>query len=132
MTDLVINKGNRDRTEAKVCAFISSLAQDKSWRITVVEYRKRRSEQQNRYLWGICYKTIMEEAGEELRGWTADDLHEFFLGEVYGWQETEGFGRKRLKPLRRSSKLDTMEFVDFVDYIQRFAAEHGIYIADPE
>ena len=61
-----------------------------------------------------------------------NDLHEYFLGEHFGWQTLEGFGRKRVKPLRRSSPLSKTEFVDFVDFIQRTMAGHGVYIPDPE
>jgi hypothetical protein len=57
-------------------------------------------------------------------------LHEYFLGEHFGWETLEGFGRKRLRPLKRSSKLSTAEFAAFVDFIQRKAAELGIYIPD--
>ena len=80
---------------------------------------------------GVCYPTILETGGEALAGWTKDDLHDYFLGEHFGWETIEGFGRKRIKPIRRSSKLSTMEFVDFVDFIQMKAAELGIYIPSP-
>jgi hypothetical protein len=54
------------------------------------------------------------------------------LGECFGWETVEGFGRKRLKPLKRSAKLTTLEFSDFVAFIQRKAAEFGVYVPDPE
>ena len=91
-----------------------------------------RSQEQNRYLWGVCYATILEFGGETLGGWTNQDLHEYFLGEHFGWETLEGFSRKRIKPVHRSSTLTKMEFVDFVAFIQRKAAEMGIVIPDPE
>lgn len=109
--------------------FVHRLDPSKRWEIAVGPYVKRRSSSQNAYLWGVVYPTILQ-AGQ-LDGWTADDLHEFFLGEKFGWETMEGFGRKRLKPLRRSSKLTTVEFADYVDHIQRFMAEKGVYIPDP-
>src|SRR5690606_3719055 len=107
--------------------FAHQLDPTKAWQFTCEPYRKRRSNQQNRYLWGVCYPALLEGGGEALRGWTADDLHEFFLGEWSGWETIEGFGRKRMKPLRRSSKLSTLEFAEYVDFIHRKAAEMGIY-----
>ena len=93
----------------------------------------QRSTQQNSYLWGVCYETILDVLGEnDLAGWTNDDLHEFFLIQHFGSETLEGFGMKRLKPLHRSSTMTKMEFVDYVAFIQQFAAEHGIYIPDPE
>jgi hypothetical protein len=87
----------------------------------------RRSHEQNRYLWGIVYATILK----HLEGWDADDVHEYCLGEWGGWETMEGFGRKRLRPLRRSSKLNTTEFAEFVSFIQRHMAEKGIQIPNP-
>lgn len=91
----------------------------------------KRSLEQNAYLWGVCYETIL---AHELReqGWTAADLHEYFLGEFHGWQEITGFGRRRVKPVERSSGKSVSEFMAFIDFVQQFAAERGIYIPDPE
>lgn len=70
--------------------------------------------------------------GEAMRGWTAADLHEFFLIDHFGSEVHELFGKKRLKPLRRSSRLSKMEFADYIDHIQRFMAERGVFIPDPD
>lgn len=90
----------------------------------------KRSLEQNAYLWGVCYETILDHGLRE-QGWTNDDIHEWFLGEHFGWQTLEGFGRKRVKPLHRSSTMSKMEFVDYVAFIQQKASEMGIYIPDP-
>lgn len=94
--------------------------------------QKKRSDPQNRYLWGVCYPTMLKQGGESLAGWDAEDLHEYFLGEHFGWETLEGFDRKRLRPIRRSSKLTPLEFADYVSFIQRKAADMGIVIPDPE
>lgn len=99
----------------------------------VIECTKRkstRSLEQNAYLWGVCYPMILSTG--ELEGWRKEDLHEYFLGEYFGWETLEGLGRKRLRPLNRSSKLSKMEFADFVAFIQQKMAEIGIVIPDPE
>lgn len=112
---------------SRLVAYASALLRDKSIKVTVAEHRNTRSDQQNRYLWGIVYPAILK----HLPGWDADDLHEFCLGEWSGWEILEGLGRKRMKPLRRSSRLTTVEFMEFVDHIQRTMAERGIYVPDP-
>jgi hypothetical protein len=66
-----------------------------------------------------------------LPGWDAEDIHEYMLGECFGWETIAGLGRKRLRPLKRSSVLNKQEFSDFVAFIQRRAAEHGVYIPEP-
>lgn len=116
-----------ERNLTRLVAFLSALPKDCAWKITVCEWKRTRSNQQNAYLWSCVYPTILQ----HLPGWDADDLHEFFLGEWSGWEVLEGFGRKRLRPVRRSSKLSTTEFMDFIDFIQRKMAERCIYVPDP-
>jgi hypothetical protein len=105
--------------------------------MTTSRSEKVRSAQQNAYLWGVVYQTILNHAsdgGESLatKGWDDEDLHEFFLGEHFGWIALDGFGRKRLKPKRRSSKLPPSEFSDYMLSIQAHVAPMGIVIPDPE
>lgn len=106
--------------------FLDALSPAKSWRIEIVEHRERRSDAQNRFLWGVCYAELQRATGQDAADW-----HEYMLGECYGWETVEMLGRKKLRPLRRSSKMDKAEFAQYVEFIQRRAAEHGIYIADP-
>jgi hypothetical protein len=121
----------RERAIERVAGFLARLPVEKAWRVSVQEQKRTRTQQQNRYLWGVAYPAILAGGGEALGGWTAEDLHEYFLGEHFGWETLEGFGRKRIKPLRRSAKLSTLEFSDFVAFIQRKAAEFGVYVPDP-
>ena len=121
----------RERAIERVAGFLSRLPQDRAWRVTVAEQRRTRTGQQNRYLWGVAYPAILAGGGEALAGWDAEDLHEYMLGEHFGWETLEGFGRKRVKPIKRSAKLSTLEFSDHVAFIQRKAAELGIYVPEP-
>lgn len=113
----------------RISAFLSKLPVAQAWRVEVSPHRTKRSDSQNAYLWGVVYRTILKSG--ELAGWSNEDLHDYFLGEHFGWETLSGFGRKRLRPLRRSSKLSTVEFMDFVGFIQLKMAEVGIYVPDP-
>lgn len=133
MNSILLREGTTvDERLDRVVRFIAALPTNQSWKLVVEKWRATRSGQQNRYLWGVCYATIIKEGGEHLAGWDADDLHEYFLGEHFGWETIEGFGRRRMKPIRRSSKLSTLEFSEYVDFIQRKAAELGVYIPSPD
>jgi len=112
--------------KAALLAFLDKLPMARKWRVTVELWVKRRSDQQNRYLWGVAYKTLQDATGQE-----AEDWHDYMLGEHFGWEESELFGKRKLRPRGRSSTLSTTEFMDFVEFIQRRAAENGIYIPDP-
>ena len=92
-----------------------------------------RSLEQNAYLWGVVYEAVLSEGGLKEDGWRNTDVHEYFLGEHFGWETIEGFGRKRIKPIKRSSKLSKTEFVDYIAFImQKCAEEFAIVIPDPE
>jgi len=133
MTDprqsFLLTKGDRparERSIARIGAFLLALGDDFAWRVEVTKARRSRSEQQNRALWGVAYKTLCDATGNE-----AEDLHQFFLGEHFGWDTIDVLGQKRRVPKRRSSKLSTVEFSDFYGFIQRRAAECGYYVPDP-
>ena len=126
METIYLPKGARTLT--RLVGFLSALPKDKAYEVTVKERKNTRSIQQNRYLWGICYATILK----HLPGWEAEDLHEYYLGECFGWETLEGLGRKRLRPIKRSSPMNKQQFGDYVCFIQRKAAEMGIFIEDPQ
>lgn len=117
----------REKAIESFARFLRNLPLEKAWEIGVSEFKRTRSNQQNRYLWGLVYPTILK----HLEGWDAEDVHEYFLGECFGWQKISGLGRSRIKPVKRSSGLSTTEFMDYVAFIQRRMAENGVYIPDP-
>lgn len=113
---------------SKVLAFISALSPQSAWVIELKKFRRRRSTDQNALVWKL-YDRILHACGEDLRGWGKEDLHCYLLGEFSGWEVLEGFGRKRMVPIQRSSKMSTVEFSAYLEFVYRFAAEHGIYIS---
>lgn len=117
--------------EVIIKAVMASLKEGESHQVTVEPFKRPRSHQQNAYLWGVVYPTILEAGGEALRGWTADDLHEYFLGEIHGWEVIKGFGRKRMKPVKRSSRMTKTEFMDYLEQISQRCANMGIVIPEP-
>jgi hypothetical protein len=123
--EFILPKGPRNLT--KIVHFLEALSESFAWDVAVKRRVRTRSSMQNAYLWGVVYASILK----HLPGWDAEDVHEYFLGECFGWEVIEGFGRKRMRPVRRSSKLSTMEFQDYIAYIQQKMAERGVYIADP-
>lgn len=122
------NDRNRASVLANAHRFLDMLPAGKSWHVEVKQHTKKRTDPQNRYLWGVAYATLCK----HLPGWDAEDIHEYMLGEHFGWERAELLGRTKLRPLRRSSKLNAKEFAEFVDFIQRKAAEHGVHIPDPD
>ena len=120
-----------DQIAQAVSVLVRGLDSSISWQVTIEAFKPKRSDQQNAFLWGVVYPSILEGGGETLRGWTTNDLHEYFLIEAFGSEVIEGFGRKRHKPIRRSSKLTKQEFSDYLALIEAKCAELGIHIPEP-
>jgi len=128
----VIAKGTPpDQIAASIAAMVSRLDPAQSWQVSIEAFKPKRSDRQNAFLWSVVYPSILEGGGEALRGWSTTDLHEYFLIEAFGSEIIEGFGRKRHKPIRRSSKLTKQEFSDYLALIEAKCAELGIHIPDP-
>lgn len=93
--------------------------------ITVRPETKSRTNEQNRYLWGVVYKYISEEIGYE-----PEQVHELMKFKflkieilVKGNPETV---------IRSTTELSTEEFNQYVERIVRWAAEFlGLVIPDP-
>jgi hypothetical protein len=118
----------RDRVRENAHAFIDRLPDNHSFAIEIKRHTKKRSDDQNRYLWVVVYATLRRETGNE-----PEHLHEYFLGEFFGWETVDVLGQQKRVPMRRSSKLSTMEFAEFVAFIQQRSAETaGVYIPDPD
>lgn len=91
--------------------------------ITIEKRRKRRTNSQNSYYWGVVIKMICETCGyrtaEEQAGVHAE-LKNKFLPKV-----------GRLKIAKSTSSLNTAEFNQYIEDVRRWAAEElGIYIPD--
>jgi hypothetical protein len=120
-----------NRTDAnKATNFIGNLPRDKPWLIEVSPYSPKRSQDQNNYLFGVVYRTLQEQLFDDL-GWDKDDVHDFFCGLVFGTKQTELDGRTYDRPVSGTSGLNKQEFSDYLMAVGKWAAEHGIYIPDP-
>lgn len=118
---------DREKALIKLALMLRSFAPGKPVKVEISQYHASRTNEQNRYLWGVCYKTLEDSTGQE-----ASDWHEYMLGEWSGWEVYELMGQKRKRPARRSSILNKVEFADYIDFIQKRAAQNGIHIPDPE
>lgn len=94
--------------------------------IIVQRWKPKRTDQQNRYLWGVVYAMIAQETGNDV-----NELHDYFLGEFFGWEEREVLGRKKLRPRERSSKQVKARFSEFLESVISKAATLGIVIPPP-
>lgn len=126
---------------AQICKLLAGLSASKTWEVVISERRSTRSIRQCRYLNGVAYKLIGEATGYE-----RDEISEFLCGAYYGWREKRVPKKPGCPdgvesvPVRttttdetgKRSVLTVTEFMDYVAFVQRFAAKRGIFVPDPD
>ncbi len=132
---------SRTKQIEHIARFLAILSPAKAWKIEVSEARSERSIQQCRFLNGIAYKAISDATGYE-----RDDISEYLCARYFGEREkrvpksTSCPSGIESVPVRTTttdesgnrSVLSKTEFADYVAFVQRFAAQRGIYIPDPD
>lgn len=88
--------------------------------------KKVRSIQQNRAYFGIAVKMIAEQCNS-----TVAAMHDALAGEFLGHEIVKMPGGKVIKVPKSTKPLTTKEFSQYVEKIQRWAAENGIDIPNP-
>ena len=101
--------------------------------LTLKSDRGKRSSRQNRYLFGVCYKMIADRLG-----YTPEEVHEYCKGKFLAPEgftiidKTTGEVIEQASIPASTRELSTTEFSEYVQQIQRWAAEVlEISIPDP-
>lgn len=111
----------------------------KRWKVMISEYHPQRSDEQNAALWAVAYPPLMAHMG--LRGEKErEELHEYFCGEYFGWVQYEILGKRKQRPRRTTTRdengkrdvIPKLEFAEFYNFIQARAAQHGVFVPDPD
>lgn len=131
---------NRAPVADQVRTFVAALDTDKQWLVTVTNLKGTRSDAQNAYLNGVCYRLLGDAIGYE-----RDEVSEFCCGTYWGWKDkkvpkkpSNPSGIESV-PVRTTTTdengqravLSKTEFAEYVGWLQRFAAGKGIHIPDP-
>jgi len=89
---------------------------------------RKRSNDQNAWLWGVAYPLLAETFGYERHEHAL--LHYGLLGECFGTVYDQRFGRALVRV--GSSQMTTKEFSDYMEWLVRWAAvEHDCRIPLP-
>jgi len=108
----------------RVADTVAALNPDRPWRITIGEYRSKRSPEQNNLLW----KIYTEIAGGT--GHTPEDVHEA-LKKLFLPPRQIVIGEVRVPVAGSTAGLDVHSFSEYVERVQSWAAsELGIVVLD--
>lgn len=89
--------------------------------VIIKKAKKIRSNKQNKYYWGVIIKTL-----GEFTGYEPEEMHN-----ALKWKFLK-IENNNLLSVRSTAKLSTLEFMNYIEQIIRFAAELGVVIPDPE
>lgn len=136
MNEFIFNGESKERVLARLTAFLGAWPAGKPCIVTVARFIRTRSNLQNAALWGVAYKTLSDATGHR-----PAELHEYFCGEYFGWEEYEVFGLRKKRPRRTTTTNDkgerdvisTLECMGFYEFIQQRAAETvQVNVPDPD
>jgi hypothetical protein len=113
--------------KSKVVDYVNRLSDAKQYVVEIKVKREIRTIPQNRlyWLWLTC---LMDETGEH-----KENLHEYFKQYYLGTTEHVVFDKYRIHVPPSTTKLDTLQFTNYLNRIEQFAAsELGIVLPRPE
>lgn len=92
--------------------------------LSLKKHRENRSDNQNRYYWGVVIDILSNHCG-----YTPDEMHDALKEKFLGSHERDEHGLQKIKS---SAKLTTDEFIRYTNEIVIWAAtEMQVYIPDP-
>lgn len=117
---------NKQSDKESVISYIDKLP-DKQFIVTIEKKKVTRTISQNSLYW-MWINCISKETGNE-----PNDLHEYFGELKFPKVEVKMFdGSTRTKPMS-TTKMDTVQFKEVLDWIQMFAStELGLILPNPE
>lgn len=135
-TTLIVPKERRELVAARAQRFILDCYPGSELEVVIRKRKRERSNQQNRYLRGVAYKLLSDATGYE-----PEDISDYLCGAYFGTKE-KALPGKRVEqvPIRTTTKdedgkrcvLSKVEFFEYVAWVQRFGARHGVLIPDPD
>lgn len=112
------------KNQQKFNDYLKSLPVATDLELILKKKRNQRSLEQNAWYWGVALKCIFEETGNEPK-----DMHEILKSEFL--QSLYEFEGKVYTIIKSTADLNTKQFSEYMDKIQKWASLRGIYIPDP-
>ncbi len=130
-----------EATRKDLARHIMSVSLDQPLTVVISEKMAKRSELQNKYLFGWIYRQLsssLQDAGICIRTnggdipWTKDTLHEVFKVKFLLESAIESRGGKTLHIYRSTTQLNKKEFSEFVQNVKNLSRDFwGIDIPEP-
>lgn len=104
--------------------YLVRLSQLEGKRVEVVlrQEKSKRSDQQNKYMWGVVYEILSDKTG-----YTPEEIHA-----IMKFKFLRIMDERNNEYVRSTTKLNTAEMEIYLDKIKKWAAQDlGVFIPDP-
>ena len=109
----------------EVLRYVQTLQGDVT--VVIEKVKKNRSIQQNRYLFGVCYKLISEHTG-----FSTEECHQIFKKMFLSYSKKSKITGKEKVFIRSTTSLKTDAMDAYIEEVKQFASmELQIFIPDP-
>ena len=105
---------------------LMNLPRDHKWEVTVSEFKRSRSEQQNRLYW-----RWLEEIAQHTGEGDKDAWHDYFRTKFLGKRPVTIKG-ELIEVLPSTTKLNVSEMSEYMNHIQRECEPAGIMLTQPD
>ncbi len=130
MTELIVNFDN-PAERANLIRTIRLL--NGPHKVDIKRYRKGRSSQANRYLWGCVYPAFVQFNEEQGESFTTEQCHAFFtLKFLRSSVVNKTTGEVIGQTVASTAKMNTEEFSAYIEKIIAWLADYGIEVPTPE
>ncbi len=104
------------------------------WRIDFTKYRKRRTDPQNRYYYGVIVKEFHRFLRDQGETYTRDRAHRILAAKFLREQETDPItGKPLVETVRSTADLNVEEFGEYIELCIAWLADFfGIVVPPPE
>ena len=114
----------------RACKAIRALPLSRLHQVDIMPCKRVRSLEQNRRYWALLKILALEMARQMDGEYHAPDVwHEWAKAEFLGKNTLVIDGEPHLVQ-KSTTKLTVMEFLDFTEQVEAFAAEHGIILGE--
>ena len=110
-------------------AILSLPLQEKDWVVTVRPWSPTRSVEQNARYWWLLTAISMQVKDETGKAYSPETWAEFFKAQFLG-KDTIIMDGNPILVSHSSTKLNTIEFGDYMTQIEAWASEHGVTFED--
>lgn len=121
--DFTISKEGGELTNTQALAACIRSLPDGLYKISVKKWRKTRTSQQNKYLWGVAYPRLLEILRDQ-GGWEIadeDEVHGICKKMFLSKKVVNRYTGETIEFPSSSAIMDTVQFSTYVDQIVDFA-----------